>query len=206
MPTELNLERNDIHLWLGAQDRRGSEAFLRAVLARYLPLKAADIRLARTANGKPYLQDRRFKHLCFNLSHSDGRQVCAVSLGRCLGVDFENTQREVDVDAISRRFFALNEQQALQSMPSVTQRQEGFFRLWTCKEAYIKALGQTIASVPLASIGFAEEGAWVIPLFALPAQQRWFFRVITLPGSMIAVAQAQRSWQARRPRISLFLQ
>ena len=80
----------------------------------------------------------------FNLSHSHGRVLYAVTLGTEVGVDLEHISPRIDAEGISRRFFSAQEQQALLRLPH-HQRHGAFFRFWTCKEACIKAMGGTIA-------------------------------------------------------------
>ncbi|MDE5789414.1 MAG: 4'-phosphopantetheinyl transferase superfamily protein [Clostridia bacterium] len=102
-------------------------------------------------HGKPRLTQP--EGLFFNISHSGEWTVAAFSDGE-VGVDIQQIK---PVDArLADRFFTAEERQALaQSGDS----QELFFRLWTVKESYLKALG-TGLSRPLNSftVRFAEEG------------------------------------------------
>jgi 4'-phosphopantetheinyl transferase len=190
---------NQIHLWLADHGNISTEAFLREVLSHYLPLSPAKIRFARTHNGKPYLKDRRFEQLQFNVSHSHGKIVCAVSLCQLIGVDIENIHRKNSLDEIAQRYFHADEIRALQSITDEAQRRQLFFKLWTCKEAYIKAIGKTIGTASLDKIGFNCEGESIQALFPRPVQQQWFFQALSLQETMIAVARAQRPWQSGTP-------
>lgn len=196
------LNQNDIHLWLSPHKGLGTEEFLRGILSQYLPLSPAKIRFARTHNGKPYLKDRRFNQLQFNVSHSHGKIVCAVSLCQLIGVDIENIHRKNSLDEIAQRYFHPDEIETLQSIANEQERRQLFFTLWTCKEAYIKAIGKTIGTASLDRIGFALDDGNVEPLFPTPVQQQWSFHTITQGDSMIAVARAQRPWQAGKAVIS----
>jgi 4'-phosphopantetheinyl transferase len=87
----------------------------------------------------------------FNLSHTDGLVVCAVSERTEVGVDVENLDQHAPLD-LSATYFAAPEQRWLRSLPPAAQRL-GFFRLWTLKEAYIKATGMGLAQ-PLDAFAF----------------------------------------------------
>jgi len=91
--------------------------------------------IALTGYGKPYLQQLPDFH--FSLSHSGNMALCAVSPVP-VGCDIE-LPHKFD-PAIARRFFHKTECAWLFSQPEAEQR-DAFFRLWTCKESFIKALG-----------------------------------------------------------------
>ena len=87
--------------------------------------------------GKPFLKNH--PHLHFSLSHSGQWVVCAVG-DAPLGVDVEQPRCTMD---IARRFFRPDE------LPK-TEDKDFLLRLWTAKEAFVKALGGGL-SVPLNS-------------------------------------------------------
>lgn len=73
----------------------------------------------------------------FSLSHCDGLVACAVSHDVPLGIDVERVDRSAPLD-VAERYFAAEERAWLFSLPEI-ERSRGFFRLWTMKEAFIKA-------------------------------------------------------------------
>jgi 4'-phosphopantetheinyl transferase len=75
----------------------------------------------------------------FNLSHCDGLVACAVSRAAEPGIDVEKLDRVVPLD-VAETYLAADEAKWLYGLPP-TARQDGFLRLWTLKEAYIKATG-----------------------------------------------------------------
>ncbi|HLH97097.1 MAG TPA: 4'-phosphopantetheinyl transferase superfamily protein [Xanthobacteraceae bacterium] len=78
--------------------------------------------------------------------------VCAVGADGDLGIDVEKlstAQRSMDV---AKRFFAPAEIAYLQQVDA-EHRAETFLRIWTLKEAYVKARGLGL-NVPLQSFGF----------------------------------------------------
>lgn len=105
-------------------ERQLAYRLLAAALEREWSLKQLP-EIARTAGGKPYFP--QYPHVHFNLSHSHGAAVCALS-GAPVGVDVE----------------------VLRTPPqrlAAGMGAEDFFRLWTAKEATVKLLGLGIAAL-----------------------------------------------------------
>lgn len=101
------------------------------------------------AHGKPRVA--RGAGPQFNLSHCDGLVTCAVSQLVELGIDVENLDRCAPLE-LADACFAPAEEGWLGSLPAAA-RQTGFFRLWTLKEAYIKATGRGLDQ-PLGALAF----------------------------------------------------
>lgn len=97
-----------------------------------------DFSLKYGENGKPYLADNA---VFFNLSHSENTVICAVS-EREIGVDAEKVG-DFDME-IARRFFHRDEFELLEKLPTNEEKREMFYRLWTLKESFVKALGKGI--------------------------------------------------------------
>ncbi|MDX1966294.1 MAG: 4'-phosphopantetheinyl transferase superfamily protein [Planctomycetaceae bacterium] len=129
--------------------RRG----LRRCLGWFTKSLAREIRFASERNGKPTLAHPKDTGLRFNVSHSGDWGVIAVSWERTLGVDIESIDPNLDGAALASRFFSEHERAELLSLPP-EDLQDGFYRLWTTKEAYIKAIGLGMA-VPLGSFSAA---------------------------------------------------
>lgn len=197
------LTSNDIHLWLSPDKGLGTEKFIRNTLSEYLLLPPAQIRLARTAHGKPYLKDRRLRGLQFNLSDSHGAIVCAVSYGEALGVDIEYPARKNKFLDIAERYFHPQELQQLRDLTNDMERRALFFRLWTTKEAYIKAKGLTIGSASLDKVAFHCRNQHIEPLFNTPSTLRWHFNTLPWRDYLITTALAHKAWQAVKPQITV---
>jgi 4'-phosphopantetheinyl transferase len=116
---------------------------LRAILARYAGTAPAALALAVGDHGKPRLAEP-VADLRFNLSHSGDLALCAVAVGREVGIDVEAVRADRAGDDIARRFFAPAEVAALAAL-SPALRVEAFFACWTRKEAYVKARGAGLA-------------------------------------------------------------
>ena len=128
-----------------ARDRTSfivARALLRILLGHYLALPPGEIRFQYGPHGKPTVDpDLAPNDLRFNLTHSHGLALFALSQGRELGVDVERIRPEMAGEQIARRFFSASEVTALLALaPGL--REEAFFHCWTRKEAYLKATGR----------------------------------------------------------------
>lgn len=115
-----------------------ARAMLRAVLATYHDEVAPGLSFTYGAHGKPAVAGR--DDLAFNLSHSDEDAVLAVGRAISIGVDVERVRTDLRWEAVADRFFGPGELRALRSTPA-PDRVATFFRLWTVREAYLKARG-----------------------------------------------------------------
>lgn len=125
------------------RDRRAFIAchgWLRVILGRYLAVDPQHLEFERALHGKPALVPQAGSTgLQFNLSHSGQMALYAIARQRELGIDLEYIRPMPDMEQIVARFFTPSEQAMFQTLPS-DQRLAAFFRAWTCKEAYLKAI------------------------------------------------------------------
>jgi len=117
---------------------------LRTILGRYLNLLPNQLQFQYGSHGKPSLIPMSDPVMQFNLAHSDDLALVAIALQHPVGIDLEQVRVMPDVEQLSQRFFAAREHQALCAL-SKTEQQAAFFRYWTCKEAYLKAIGSGLA-------------------------------------------------------------
>ena len=130
-----------------------SHAMLRLVLSQYALVGPEQWHFLTGEKGKPEIAGPALEPpLWFNLSHTDGFAVGVAGRVRQLGVDVENMGRTTSHEELAKRFFAPSEYEYLRTLPPILQR-EAFFRIWTLKEAYIKADGKGL-SIPLDSFHF----------------------------------------------------
>jgi 4'-phosphopantetheinyl transferase len=132
------------------EDRRhfiAARGLLRTILGRYLETDPSCLRFWYQLYGKPALVGENCKTYSFNLSHSHGLLLLAITRGREIGIDVEWVRAESAGQEIAERFFAPNEVAKLSSLPKA-QKDEAFFRCWTRKEAYVKAKGEGL-TIPL---------------------------------------------------------
>jgi 4'-phosphopantetheinyl transferase len=118
--------------------------FLRVILASYVGCPPETLRFRYGRRGKPALVHAADPALHFNVSHSAGRVVYAVSGAGQIGIDLECIQQLDDMDGIARGCFSPREYAAYSTL-SGRARLEGFFTGWTRKEAYVKAVGDGLS-------------------------------------------------------------
>jgi len=118
--------------------RRGLQ---RLILGQYCGVRAKDIKFVYDDHGKPQVSpDHNLINLHFSISHSEDLALLACSRHKPVGIDIENIRAVEDRDDIVSRFFSDIEKQAWQSIKPA-ERTQAFFKAWTRKEAFVKALG-----------------------------------------------------------------
>jgi 4'-phosphopantetheinyl transferase len=129
-----------------------TRAFVRDLLSAYATIEPADWRMDIGPKGKPELLNPPIP-LRFNLSHTRGLIICAVTLKDDIGCDVEAVGRSSDILSIADHYFSAREVEELFSLPEQAQRSR-FFDYWTLKESYIKACGLGLFAIPLADFSF----------------------------------------------------
>jgi 4'-phosphopantetheinyl transferase len=125
-----------------------SRGALRAILSRYVNISSHILRFDYNPYGKPSLIVAQGGNtLRFNLSHSRGMALIAITKNRDIGVDIEGINPNFSCLEIAEKFFSPLENSVLRSLPEHLQA-TAFFTCWTRKEAYIKAVGKGL-SIPL---------------------------------------------------------
>jgi len=115
---------------------------LRTILGRYLKTQPSQLRFRYGPQGKPELDGEAAQRaLRFNVSHSYGVALYAVTHDWEIGVDVERIRPDLAGEKIAERFFSPREAAMLRALPARMQ-QEAFFTCWTRKEAYLKAKGE----------------------------------------------------------------
>ena len=130
------------------RDRRRyvvSHGILRRVLASYRQTDPRALRFTIGKNGKPALADETGPTaLRFNLSHTEDMALIAVTLGREIGVDVERVRPISELESIVESYFTPGERDTLRTMENADRR-DAFYRCWTRKESYAKAIGGELA-------------------------------------------------------------
>lgn len=118
---------------------------LRWVLGSYLRRPPQAIELTYGERDKPRLAGPVVGHgnLQFNLSHSAELALVAVTSGAEVGIDVEAVRPLADAAELAERYFSPGERAALAAC-SDAERQAAFYRCWTRKEAYVKAVGDGV--------------------------------------------------------------
>lgn len=113
-----------------------ARAHLRRILGRLTGTGPKDIGFRFEAHGKPFLSGGP----SFNQSHSEERIMIAVADHGRIGVDIEEIRPVKYLTGLAGKHFAGDESARLHAAPD-SERLTLFFRLWTRKEAFLKALG-----------------------------------------------------------------
>lgn len=128
-----------------------AHALTRAMLGEATGVPADALRYVPGPFGKPALAPGNgVEGLHFNISHTRGLVACALARTE-VGIDVEASDRTAPLD-VARHAFAPEEVARLDAVPA-THRVETFLRLWTLKEAFIKATGEGLAR-PLHAFSF----------------------------------------------------
>ena len=183
---------------------------LRDVLGRCLQCDPAELEFIQGWRGKPALAPKfTDRGIHFNLAHSAELALIAVTRAGPVGVDVERIRPVKDADELVARFFSPRESDSFQQL-AAGAKPEAFFRLWTRKEAFLKATGEGLArALDAVEVSFLPgEPARVIALAGdAPAAARWSLHALApAPGFVGAVAiEVEKievrcwKWEARQP-------
>ena len=179
---------------------------LRILLAGYTGLEASEISFTYGPQRKPQLAfpvgDRPLQ---FNLAHSNGWAIFAFSRSRPLGIDLEHVRPLADVDHLVQRFFSPRESSLIRSL-SGYHKWDTFFKIWTCKEALLKAHGSGLTT-PLNDFDISLDAHDAVTLTALTDESAqlsaWHFKILELVSGYRSAIAVQ--WEAGRMVFQSFL-
>ncbi|YAI81660.1 MAG: 4'-phosphopantetheinyl transferase family protein [cyanobacterium endosymbiont of Rhopalodia sterrenbergii] len=123
---------------------------LKTILSRYLNIPASKIGFTYSSRGKPRLTNKLGGNklggnkLQFNLSHSYELAIYGVTCNNVIGVDLEYIRPMSGAKKLAKRFFCSQEYNHISLLTS-PELEKTFFKLWTAKEAYLKATGEGIS-------------------------------------------------------------
>ena len=180
-----------------------SHALTRQVIANCLECEPASVEFDTDSHGKPFLVNAP-EEMRFNISHTSDRVVIAIAWGQEVGIDIEK-HRPVEALELAQRFFAPGEVLDLSSTPPHEQL-PSFFRCWTRKEAFVKAIGKGL-TLPLAqfrvSIGTGDHNSLLLDCeFDRELLEK--VRIVDLPapaGYSAALAAGTEPWTVVNWRI-----
>jgi 4'-phosphopantetheinyl transferase len=176
-----------------------ARGILRLLLARYLRGDPERVKFRYGRSGKPELpESSRTPTLHFNISHSRGLGLFAFAHARRVGIDLEALRPVPEAEQIAERFFSPRERSALLALPR-TARLESFLRLWTCKEAFLKASGEGL-SRPLHEVEVELSGdrpARLVLGEDPPVASPWILQEISPSSGFVAALVAERADEPR---------
>ena len=168
-------------------------AALRVSLSERLGCARRELSFDRLEHGKPVARVAgRPVETGFNVSHSGRHGLIAIGGQGCLGVDLEERVPERDLVGIGGLVYGPAERRLLGTAAG-RERVHLFYRLWSMKEALIKALGTGFSlsptgfQVPAPMLRGARSGLFRFP--HLPSQS---WRLLDLGESRFAAALAYR--------------
>jgi 4'-phosphopantetheinyl transferase len=168
-----------------------ARGLLRRLLASYLGTGPPRLDFVTGAHGKPRLAGEPPPSLRFSVSHTADLALYAVASGREVGVDAERIRPDLDVDAVARRFFSINERAALAALPP-ERRVRASFDCWTRKEAYLKGLGLGLA-VPLAGFDVTVEHGQPVRVSESGSDvHRWFLAEVDVGVGYVGAVAFER--------------
>jgi len=159
---ETMTERMAVRDILSADERERSERFvrpglrgrfiytratLRHLLAERLNTTPKTLTFEQSKDGRPFLsQTEDPSPLDFNVTHSGDMALIAIgSSQHRIGIDIEQVREMRDLEQMANRVLTPFERAALNQLDFHSNLEQTkralFFRYWTCKEAYLKALG-----------------------------------------------------------------
>ncbi|HBC57596.1 MAG TPA: hypothetical protein DCZ03_10575 [Gammaproteobacteria bacterium] len=150
-------EKDKYSAFRSSEDRRlyaVAHGLTRFVLSRCASIAPQNWRFRFNEYGKPEIANALSDHLYFNLSHTKGLAVCALSRHQVCGVDVELAAKLDDLEQVAQEVYSPQELDSLFSLKG-SERLHRFYWLWTHKEAFIKACGIGM-SLPLKT--FSIEG------------------------------------------------
>lgn len=149
-----------------------SHGILRWLLSRYLQISPSDISFSYGPFGKPYLLN---KDIHFNMSHSLDRSLYAFSFEKELGVDIEYIKPNLSIKDLPLSVLSVKEQENIKTL-SLHEQKAAFYKKWTQKEAYLKAIGTGLQN------NIAE--------ISIPPTPEWHYFEIPLPSDYVATIAA----------------
>ena len=131
-------------------------AAARMILGRYVDVAPEKVEYAYDNLGKPRFANAKLNaEFRFNFSNSSDLGLLAITPKTEIGVDPERIRTMSDMLGLAKRYFAQQETDLLFSLPE-SEQPHAFFRYWTRKEAYLKAVGKGL-TFPLRNVHVSQD-------------------------------------------------
>jgi 4'-phosphopantetheinyl transferase len=174
-----------------------ARAILRSLLATYLNLPPSQLEFIYGDRGKPSLSVATPGNLSFNLSHSKGLALYAITRTSSIGIDLEYLRNLSDALQLAKRFFSHSEYEVIAQL-SPPEQQRAFFKAWTAKEAYLKAKGSGLSG-GLEKVEISIASGYVLKLLSIDGDaslaSSWsLYSVEPHPDYLAALAIEKNNW------------
>jgi 4'-phosphopantetheinyl transferase len=125
---------------------------VRVILGQFIHEDPAKIQIVRTKSGKPALNpEGKFSDVRFSLSHTDEMVCLGITRNYEIGLDITTTNPHTPFSEITHYLFTPGEIRWLEhTIPE--QRPKQFFRIWSLKEAILKATGSDVSIMKEADV------------------------------------------------------
>lgn len=183
-----------------------ARALVRTTITRYQicsRVSPKSLEFRKNAHGKPevswqHKDDWHPPPLHFNLSHTSSLIACGITVNSPIGIDVEEKQRRMKNNILSfaRRYFSHEEVERLSAISDLEVQRQEVIKLWTLKEAYVKALGTGFSGAPFNTFtirfGSANPNAKDCAMVIVPLEKptnvttNWQFAQVELAGSHYA--------------------
>jgi 4'-phosphopantetheinyl transferase len=173
-----------------------TRAALRQVLGWHLALTPEDVQIVEGDDAKPALAG---KELEFNVAHTNGVALIAVAQV-AVGADVERVEMIApdEFDDLVAFVLTPRELDELVRLPE-HERLDAYYRVWTRKEAFVKATGEGIARRPLPEVVVGVGAAALIEVAGVAEEElaRWTVVDVDVPAGYVASLVVRH----REPRV-----
>ncbi len=175
-------------------------ALLRQILAGYLQTDPAKLQFTVGEYGKPALA---CDTVHFNISHTGDHLLIAVADMPDIGIDIETLKPRAHLDGLARRCFTVREYNAWRQL-TMAESVNTFYRLWSKKEAFVKAIGRGIGlGLDQCEVDWDMDGQ----LLAIPAEygeaNDWRVTEISVTSACAALVTPRREFKLRHRRFDV---
>jgi len=148
---------------------------LRSILGRYTGTRPEEVKIHAGGSSKPSLGAHA--PLKFNLTHSGGVALVAVSVDREVGIDLETEVLPDEAYMLGKRFLGEGAGRRLDALEA-SFRTRYFGRCWTQREALLKARGLGLDSIEDVAMGIPPPGdrsVFLVEAESRHGATRWHF-------------------------------
>lgn len=112
---------------------------LRFILSKYCNCQSHELMFRYNSYRKPFISTPQFKTIKFSMSYSGDLMMAGICRENDIGIDIEMVREMHESESIAVENFSLQELKYLIGTTDIT---DAFFKIWTRKEAFVKAMGK----------------------------------------------------------------
>ncbi|AFH50190.1 Phosphopantetheinyl transferase [Ignavibacterium album JCM 16511] len=170
--------------------------FRRRILSEYTGKRPEELSFKKNNSGKPLIDIPEYDHLKFNYSHSGEMIIYAISKDSEIGVDIELVKEIPDMNALVENYFSKEEIQVFKNMDNRNDQTNLFYKIWTRKEALVKASGKGISD-DLSQINIiTDKPDFNNPQKFFYREKHWILSGLSVPENYIATV----AYESAKPK------